>query len=109
MRARRHGGTLVDAKEVESMATISPEQPDAATDRPTQRGRLVVPEMWAALAISVIWLVVLVAALFGPDLVSSNAGASFTRIPSAIILGFFAWLATWVIARHGFAPHDDES
>lgn len=90
------------------MATIS-EQPDAATDRATRRGRLVVPEMWAALAISVIWLVVLVAALFGPDLVSSNAGASFTRIPSAIILGFFAWLATWVIARHGFDPHDDES
>jgi hypothetical protein len=108
MRARRHGGTLVDAKEVESMATISPEQPDAATDRPTQRGRLVVPEMWAALAISVIWLVVLVAALFGPDLISSNP-ASFTRIPSAIIIAFFAWLATWVIARHGFVRRDDES
>jgi len=91
------------------MATISSEQPDAATDRVTRRGRLVVPEIWAALAISVIWLVVLVAALFGPDLVSSNAGASFTRIPSAIFLGFFAWLATWVIARHGFVRRDDES
>ena len=91
------------------MATISPEQPDAATDRPTQRGRLVVPEMWAALAISVIWLVVLVAALFGPDLISSTAGASFTRIPSGIAIAFFAWLATWVIARQGFVRRDHES
>ena len=91
------------------MTTISSGQPDAAPDRRARRSRLLVPEMWAALAISVIWLVVLVAALFGPDLVSSNAGASFTRIPSAIIIAFFAWLATWVIARHGFVRRDDES
>ena len=56
------------------MTTISSEHPDAAPDRRARRTRLLVPEMWTALAISVIWLVVLVAALFGPDLVSSNAG-----------------------------------
>jgi len=49
---------------------------------------------------------VLVAALFGPDIVSSNPG-SFTRIPSAVVLAFFAWLATWVVARHGFGRRDD--
>ena len=69
--------------------------------------RFLVPEMWAALAIGVIWLVVLVAALFAPDLVS-NSPTSFTRIPSAIILAFFAWLATWVIARHGFGRHRND-
>jgi hypothetical protein len=91
------------------MTTISSGHPDAAPDRRARRSRLLVPEMWAALAISVIWLVVLVAALFGPDLISSTAGASFTRIPSAIIIAFFAWLATWVIARHGFIRRDHES
>ena len=90
------------------MTTISSEHPDAAPDRRALRTRLLVPEMWASLAISVIWLVVLVAALFGPDLISSGP-ASFTRIPSAIIIAFFAWLATWVVARHGFTRHDDES
>lgn len=60
-------------------------------------------EMWASLAIGVIWLVVLADALFGPDIVSSNPG-TFTRIPSAIFLAFFAWLATRVIAVHGFVP-----
>ena len=91
------------------MTTISSEHPDAAPDRRARRNRLIVPEMWAALAISVIWLVVLAAALFGPDIISSNAGASFARIPSGIIIAFFAWLATWVIARHGFVRRDDES
>ncbi len=63
--------------------------------------RSVVPEMWTSLAVGVIWLVVLVDALFGPDIVSSNAG-SFARIPSAIVVAFFAWLATWAVARYGF-------
>jgi hypothetical protein len=89
--------------------TVQAEHPDTAPDRRARRSRLLVPEMWTALAISVIWLVVLVAALFGPDLISSTAGASYTRIPSAIIIAFFAWLATWVIARHGFVRRGDES
>jgi hypothetical protein len=88
--------------------TVEAEHP-MVPDRRAQRSRVLVPEMWAALAISVIWLVVLVAALFGPDLVSSNAGVSFTRIPSAILLAFFAWLATLVIARHGFVRREDDS
>jgi hypothetical protein len=83
------------------LATVSPHASDATSERRGSRARFNVPEMWAALAIGVIWLVVLVTALFGPDFVSSGP-ATFTRIPSAIIIAFFAWLATWVIARHGF-------
>ena len=82
------------------MATVATQVPDAAS-RSGRSTRFLVPEMWAALAIGVIWLVVLAAALFGPDFVSSGP-ATFTRIPSAIIIAFFAWLATWVVARHGF-------
>ena len=65
---------------------------DATSESRGRRTRFLVPEMWAALAVGVIWLVVLVDALFGPDIVSSNVG-TFTRIPSAIVLAFFAWLA----------------
>ena len=82
------------------MATVSTQVSDTPS-KGRRSARFAVPEMWPALAIGVIWLVVLVAALFAPDLVS-NSPTSFTRIPSAIILAFFAWLATWVIARHGF-------
>jgi hypothetical protein len=79
------------------MATVS----HPASETPERRLRLQVPEMWPSLAISVMWLVVLLAALWGPDLVSSTP-SGYTRIPSAIFVGFFAWLATWVIARHGY-------
>ena len=84
-----------------TLTTVSSEAPDATTESRGGRTRSVVPEMWTSLAIGVIWLVVLFDALFGPDIVSSSAG-SFSRIPSAIVLGLFAWLATWVVARHGF-------
>jgi hypothetical protein len=70
--------------------------------------RIAAAEMWPSLAIGVIWLVVLVDALFGPDIVSSSA-ASYTRVPSAIVVAFFAWLATWVVARHGFDRHGDRA
>ena len=68
--------------------------------------RSVVPEMWASLAIAVVWLSVLFDALFGPDLVVSNASGT-TSIPSAIIVAFFAYLATRVIARYGLRRDQD--
>ena len=89
------------------MAAV-PSQSDVMTEGRAWRKRVLALEMWPSLAISVIWLVVLVVALWGPDIVSSNAG-SFTRIPSATIVAFFAWLATSVIARHGFCRAEERS
>jgi hypothetical protein len=82
------------------MATASP---PATSESRGRRARFVVSEMWTSLAIGVVWLVVLVDALFGPDIVVNNA-SGFTKLPSAIILAFFAWLATRVVAKHGFGP-----
>ncbi len=59
-------------------------------------------------AISVIWIVVLLDALWGPDIISSNAGANFTRIPSAVVVAFFAYLATHVVAKAGFSAKRDD-
>jgi hypothetical protein len=85
------------------MATASP---PATPESRGRRARLVVSEMWASLAIGVIWLAVLVDALFGPDLVVNNS-SGFTKLPSAIFLAFFAWLATRVVAKYGFDHPDD--
>ena len=73
----------------------------ATVSHPEPRVRIPVREMWPSLAISVMWVVVLLDALFGPDFVSSTAGG-YTRIPSAVFIAFFAWLGTLVLARHGF-------
>ena len=86
------------------MATVSQPLPLAAASE--RRGALSLRGLWPSLAISVIWLTVLADALFGPDIVSSNAGTNYARIPSAVVVALFAWLATWVIARHGFEERD---
>jgi hypothetical protein len=61
--------------------------------------------MWASLAIAVMWLAVLFDAIFGPDMVFTSAnggGTSTTRIPSAVAVALFAYLATRVVARYGY-------
>jgi hypothetical protein len=63
--------------------------------------------MWTSLAIGVIWFVVLLDALFGPDLIINNS-SGFTKLPSAIFLAVFAWLATRVVAKYGFGHSHDE-
>ena len=88
------------------MTAVSP--PSAATAAARGGRRLVASEMWTSLAISVSWIVVLAVALFGPDIVSSSPG-NYTRIPSAVVVALFAWLATWVIARHAFRDFRDDA
>ena len=87
------------------MSTVSNSISDPPPQHRASQLRLGVGDKWTSLAISVIWIVVLADALFGPDIVSSSPG-NFTRVPSAIVVAFFAWLSTWVVARHGFGRRD---
>jgi hypothetical protein len=62
--------------------------------------------MWASLAIVVMWLAVLFAAIYGPDVVTSSSGGSDSAtVPSAVVMALFACLATWPVAKYGF-KHD---
>jgi hypothetical protein len=85
-----------------SMSTVPHESRETSTERQRWIPRLLVREMWASLAIAVMWLAVLFDAIFGPDIVSSSAGTSTTTIPSAVFVALFAYLATRVVARYGF-------
>ena len=67
--------------------------------------QLLVSEMWASLAITVIWLTVLADAIFGPDIETTNGVANIgehATVPSAVVVSLFAFLATWVVAKYGF-------
>ena len=55
------------------MTSVPHETPGTRPERRPQMSQVVVHEMWASLAISVMWLAVLFDALFGPDLVINNA------------------------------------
>jgi len=69
----------------------------------------VTPELWPSLAIAVIWIVVMLDALFGPAISTDNAaGTNTSSVPSAVVTAFFAFLATWVVARYGFRREHEQ-
>lgn len=90
------------------MTTIAHEPAETSSGDQPRYLRLRVPEMWASVAISVMWLAVLFDAIYGPDIVSSNVTTT-TRIPSAVVVALFAYLATRVVARYGFGPTRKDS
>ena len=85
------------------MSTASEHGPIATPEPRGRRLRLLAADTWPSLAIAVIWLVLLFDALFGPDIVVSNP-SGFTRLPSAVVVAFFAYLATLAVAKYGFGP-----
>ena len=88
------------------MTTVSHEPSRAAQQKPRSSPQLLVPELWASVAIVVMWLAVVVDAIVGPDIVSTDAsGRSSTTVPSAVAVALFAFLGTWVVAKYGFG-HD---
>ena len=73
------------------MSSLAPGISADVGERPRWYARVLVREMWASLAISIMWLAVLFDAVFGPDFVTSSAsGATTTTIPSAIFVALFA-------------------
>jgi hypothetical protein len=72
-------------------------------DQSGEPRRVVLPgvrEMWASIAITMMWVCVTVDAIWGPDIVSSTMTGDHTNLPSAVVVAFFAWLGTWSVARH---------
>ena len=84
------------------MTTFPHEPARVVQEQPRWSLQLLVPEMWASLAIIVMWLAVLFDAVWGPDIVTRGAGGDSSIVPSAVALALFAFLGTWVVARYGF-------
>lgn len=91
------------------MSTISHAPSRAVPERWRWSSKLLVREMWAGLAIAVMWLAVLFSALFGPDIVSTSAGTTSTTIPSGVAVALFAALATRAVAKYGFGNRDRDA
>ena len=81
------------------MTSISHEPSAGREQRPQWAEFLRIREMWASLGISMMWLAVMIDAVFGPSFVGNDG----TTIPSAIFVAFFAWLATISVARYGLS------
>jgi hypothetical protein len=79
------------------MTTIS-QEPAAVGRRPWW---IDARDMWASLAITAIWLSVLLTALFGPDIRSFSAGGDSTTVPSGVVVAVVALFATMAVAKYG--------
>ena len=89
------------------MTTIS-QEPSKVASEERRWSDFIVRETWVSLAISVIWLSVLFDAIYGPNILSSSSGGSDSAVvPSAVVVAFFAFLATWVVAKHGLRDNRD--
>jgi hypothetical protein len=85
------------------MSSISHDPAVQPRERPRWSELLRVRELWASLAIAMMWLAVLFDAVYGSNFVSSNgAGTNSTTIPSAVFVAFFAFLASASVAKHAF-------
>jgi Mg/Co/Ni transporter MgtE len=87
------------------MATITHEP--ATAQRRSWAAQVLVREMWASLAITAMWLAVLFAAVFAPDIVSTDAGGGSTSIPSGVAVALFAVIGTRLVAKYGFGGRDE--
>ena len=88
------------------MTTLSHERLASPTPRSTLESVLAVTQMWASLAIAVIWIAVLFTAIYGPDIVDSVPGGNNSTVPSVVAVAFFASIATWAVAKYGFRRDD---
>ncbi len=84
------------------MATVPHESSTYEPQRAQWAEFLKIREMWASLAISMMWVAVLFDAVYGPNFVSTSSGGNSITIPSAIFVALFAFLASASVAKRAF-------
>ena len=89
------------------MSTLSHEPSQIVHERARWSRRLV-SEMWASLAITAMWVAVFITAIWGPDARFNGNDGSSSTIPVAVFVTVFAFLGSWVVAKHGLRQRDKE-
>ena len=90
------------------MSTMSHEPSRVANEQTRWSSLRLIPEMWASLAITAMWVAVFITAIWGPDASFSSVDGSHSTIPTAVFVTVFAFLGTWIVARHGFRQQREE-
>jgi hypothetical protein len=88
------------------MTTVPHEQPSSSVSRSIW---FEARDLWATLAIVVIWLAVLFVGVFGPEFVAHSNDGNSTTVPSGIGVAFFALFATMSVAKYGFSKRTSDS
>jgi hypothetical protein len=96
---------ILDPTRGGDMTTIPHEQPSSLVKRSVW---LDARDLWATVAIVVIWLAVLFVGVFGPDFVARSNDGNSTTMSSRIVVAFFALFATMSVAKYGFSKNRTE-
>jgi hypothetical protein len=64
--------------------------------------RVLVPEMWATVAIVAMWMAVLFVGVYGGDMTFHGADSSWSNIPSGVGIALFAAIGTVSVAKRVF-------
>ena len=85
-----------------------PHTPAGAAQEQSWASLFRLKEVWASLAITVMWIAVSVSAVWGPDLVGSSNDGNHTTIPSGIFVALFASVGTWAVAKYALGRGREE-
>ena len=91
------------------MSTITRQPARPAREQQHWADQILVRDMWASLAIGAMWLAVLFAAVFAPDIVSTSNVGNSTTIPSGVAVALFAAIGTRGVAKYGFGRRDNDA
>jgi len=78
------------------------EQPPVRSPRESWAERVLVPEMWATLAIVAMWMAVLFVGVYGGDMTFHAVDSSWSTIPSVVVVALFAAIGTGSVAKRVF-------
>jgi membrane protein YdbS with pleckstrin-like domain len=79
-------------------------QEHSSTQSPSENwvSRILVPEMWATVAIVVMWMAVLFVGVYGGDMTFHGADSSWSTIPAGVAVALFAAIGTVSVAKRVF-------
>ena len=84
------------------MNTTMQDQSSVRSPREGWPARILVPEMWAAVAIVAMWVAVLFVGVYGGDATFHSVDSSATTIPSGVLVALFAAIGTGSVAKRVF-------
>lgn len=70
--------------------------------------RVLVPEMWATVAIVAMWMAVLFVGVYGGDMTFHSVDSSWSTIPSVVAVALFAAVGTGSVAKRVFGRKSDQ-